>query len=282
MGEPILICPYCAEDIKDQAILCRYCGSDLPIKSPTKVNQNEGDTSLESVEFVSDHSETKPTFNKFTRMQKVIGISTVLLLITVSGLVAFSKYAGPNSITFTPLLQNQQITVPGVSKGCKSEDEATEIIMNFYSTDFLNGFDSRWVLDHPECFNDVILQDYAYQSGPEAQSKKESEAKEWVPEGYNISFQGTQVIEGFAQKFLKSGFKCADGADGCWGISVIARDGCPYGVFADVFYSDSEGNQKPEVREESTKASPMQKMTLVFNSFDSSDQSARIWRVGCN
>jgi hypothetical protein len=204
------------------------------------------------------------------------------LLIIGGGVFTFSKNSEPSSITFTPLLQNEQITVPGVSKGCKSKDKATEIIINFYSTDFLNGIDSRWVLDHPECFNDVVLQDYAYESGPEAQSKKEFEAKEWVPEGYDISFQGTQVIEGFAQKFLKSGFKCADGADGCWGVSVIASDGCPYGVFADVFYSDSEGNQKPEVREKSTKASPMQKMTLVFNSFDSSEQSARIWRVGCN
>jgi len=202
-------------------------------------------------------------------------LSCLALVITACS----SNYA--NTITFTPLFQDEEITVPGVSKSCSDKEKAEKIIRDFYTTDQLNGFDRGFVSENEDCFNDVLLLGYVDDNSQASQEEKEASAKEWIPSDYDISRQGLTVIEGFAQKFIKSGFKCAQDSEGCWGISVIARDGCQFGIYADMFFSDSAGNQKPEVREESTKAAPMQKMTLVFNTYDPSDQTARIWRVGC-
>jgi hypothetical protein len=203
----------------------------------------------------------------------------------ITGLLITACSSGSSEITFTPLFQCEEITVPGVQKECKSEyrERAEQIIKDFYTNGELAPFDGNWVLggETRNCFNDSILTDYAYENSPEAQALKEKEAKEWVPDGYNISYQGTQVIDGFAQKFLKSGYQCASGSEGCFGVSVIARDGCPSGIYAYMFYTDSSG-QLPEVMETTGRAQAMQKMTLVFNFYDSDVKSGRIWKVGCN
>ena len=203
----------------------------------------------------------------------------------ITGLLVTGCSSGSSEITFTPMFQEEEITVPGVQKECKSEyrERAEEIIKLFYTNNPLGPYDHNWILSGPSqnCFNDAILADYAYENSPEAQKQKAMDAEEWVPDGYDISYQGTQVIEGFAQKFLKSGYSCASGSEGCFGVSVIAKEGCPSGIYGYMFYEDSSG-QLPEVMETTGSAQAMQKMTLVFNVYNTGVKSGRIWKVGCN
>jgi hypothetical protein len=205
-----------------------------------------------------------------------------ILAVGISLLTGCSS--GSSELTFTPMFQDQEITVPGVTSECGNDNKerAEQIIRNFYTNDDLGPFDGQFILNAPECFNDALLFDYASEQSPEAQEQKEAEAKEWVPDGYDVSYQGTQVIEGFADKFLDSGYQCASGSRGCFGVSVISRDGCPSGIFGYMFYTDSSGNQLPEVMETTGRAQAMQPMTLVFNVYDNDIKNGRIWKVGCN
>jgi hypothetical protein len=46
-GVSNLICPFCAEEIKDEAKLCRFCGKEFPIDSETSIlSQNRSNTSM--------------------------------------------------------------------------------------------------------------------------------------------------------------------------------------------------------------------------------------------
>ena len=141
-----MICPFCAEEIKDEAVVCRFCRKELLGKTDVTFSLLDAGTETH-----------KSKSNKRTNI--IIAIITALVISLAVFYFTSSSGESRELIVNGALTQFKDEKIV-ISESCKDINKAKEIIVKFYSYSgglSLPQIEEEWVLSNRECFNPIII-----------------------------------------------------------------------------------------------------------------------------
>lgn len=99
----------------------------------------------------------------------------------------------------------------------------------------------------------------------------------WKPTNFEIWLDNPNV----AWRWLKGNeFRC-DYGDSCWGMMIIAKEGCPNSLYAELSILDANDVQISYTNDSLSSTLPMQKSKMIFETYEEDAESARISKISC-
>jgi len=97
----------------------------------------------------------------------------------------------------------------------------------------------------------------------------------WLPSGFQVAGDGLGV------RWLDDNeFSCSYSSGHCWGLEVITRDGCQ-DLYAEITILNSNRVNIGWTNDTASGIRPMEKVQLIFDTFEDSAHYARLSELNC-
>lgn len=98
----------------------------------------------------------------------------------------------------------------------------------------------------------------------------------WLPSGFRAAG------DGLGARWLDDNeFECTYSSGHCWGLEVITRDGCQ-DLYAEITILDSSNANIGWTNDTASGVMPMERVRLIFDSFEAGARAARLSELNCH